>query len=178
MRCSEASIRYARALFELAQGKNVVAEMDRELEALGAIIKKNPSILHLVLNSAISNEEKEGFLSRVLGQTVSPLLMNFLKVLLKKNRFKELESIQLEFHSFHEKKQGIQEVKVISAVPLNSENKNRLQTMLEKQWNTKIRMSSVLDPKILGGLILRFNNQQIDGSYRNRLEMLRQQLLS
>ena len=114
----------------------------------------------------------------MLGHSISPLLMNFLKVLLKKKRFAELESIQLEFRGFYEKKQGVREVKVITAVPLSSENKNRLQAMLEKKWNATIRMAAHFDPQILGGMILRFDNQQIDGSYRNRLEMLRQQLLS
>ena len=178
MKRSEASIRYARALFQIAQDKKVLADMDRELETLCTVIKKHPAILRLVLNSALSNEEKEGFLSRVLGHSASPLLINFLKVLIKKNRFSELESIQLEFRRFSEQKQNIREVKVISAVPLSSENKNRLQSRLEKQMNAQIRLSPVLDPDILGGLILRFDNQQIDGSYRSRLAMLRQQLLS
>ena len=178
MRRSEAAVRYARALFEIAGSQNCLADMDLELETLAASLKKHPAILRLMLNSALTDQAKEDFLNRVLGHSASALLMNFLKVLLKKSRFFELASIQYEFRRFYAHKQGLQEVKVITAVPLSSENKNRLQALLEKQRGAKIRMHPLHDPGILGGVILRFDHQQMDGSYRSRLAMLRQQLLS
>ena len=178
MRSSEAAVRYARALFEIAQERNTLADTDRELETLGGIVQSQPAVLALVLNSAVSRPQKEDFLSRILGSSTSGLLLNFLKVLIKKNQFQELVSIQREFRRFYQKKQGIRDVKVISAIPLSDANQDRIKTLLEKQWKTKIRMQPVLEPEIVGGLIIRFDNQQIDGSYRNRLQMLRQQLLA
>ncbi len=178
MRRSEAAVRYARALFQIARNQDRLPDMDRELEILAASLKQHPDILRLMLNSALTDEAKEGFLNSVLGRSASPLLMNFLKVLLKKNRFVELPAVQQEFRRFYAQNQGRQDVKVITAVPLSAENTKRLQALLEKKRSAKIHVHAVHDPAILGGMILRFDNQQLDASYRNKLRALSQALLA
>lgn len=178
MKRSEVAVRYAAALFEIAEGKDCLDETLAEITAFTQAIKQNPVVRQLVLNSAIGAQEKESFLEKILGGKSSELLIHFLKVLLNRKRFSDLSDIQVEFQRMCEKKQGLKEVSVVSAVPLSDSFKDRLTAHLGKTLGTKIRMLSEVNPKILGGIILRFGHHQYNASYRHRLETIRQRLLA
>ncbi len=178
MKRSEIAVRYAKALFEIADEKGSLDAVNQECAAFAEAIRKNPAVLKLILNSAVSGAEKERFLEKILAGKSSGLLLNFLKVLLDKKRFAQLGPIQLEFQRLCEQKQGIKEVSVISAVPLSEPFKSRLSAYLSKTLGVKIRMLSEVRPKILGGLILRFGHHQYNASFRHRLETIRQRLLA
>jgi F-type H+-transporting ATPase subunit delta len=178
MKRSEVAVRYAKALFDIAEEKGTVEAVNQELGAFSEAVSKNPIVLKLVRNSAVSTKEKELFLEKILNGKASPLVLNFLKVLLNKKRLADLGIIQLEFQRIFEQKQGIKEISVISAVPLSESFKTRLSAHLSKTLKTKIRMLSEVRPKILGGIILRFGHHQYNASFRNRLETIRQRLLA
>ena len=177
----KAGIRYARALFALAGERRELEEIEKEFIRVRALVERHPEITHLVLNSTISSGEKEDFIDKVLtekGRPSSALLLNFLKVLIKKRRFKELTAIQEEFHRLYEKKQGIREVRAITAIPLSRANEDKMRMVLKKRLQSEIRLVTEIDPGILGGLILRFDDGEIDASFRNRLHELKQKLMA
>ena len=177
----KAGIRYARALFGLAAEGRELDEIEREFIRVRGLVEHHPEITHLVLNSTISAGEKEDFIEKVLsekGRRFSPLLLNFLKVLIKKRRFKELVVVQEEFHRLYERKKGIREVRAITAVPLSRVNEDKLRAVLKKRLQSEIRLVTETDPDILGGLILRFDDGEIDASFRSRLAELKQKLMA
>jgi len=178
MKRSEIAVRYAAALFETAEEKGCLADISQELTAFHQAVQHNPNVQRLVLNSAVSAAEKETFLQKILAGKASDLFFNFLKVLLNRKRFSDLGDIQVEFQRMHEKKQGIREVSVISAVPLSDSFKMRLTSELEKTLDQKVHMLSQVNPKILGGIIFRFGHHQYNASYRHRLETIHQRLLA
>ncbi len=172
-----ASHRYARALLELADQRNQLDLIDDQLLAVVQVVRKYPEITHLISNSTITAAEKEDFIGKIIPQDTLPLIVNFLKVLIKKKRFGELSFIQTAFHRLYEKKRRIEEVTVVSAVPLSVQASARLEKMLGKKFNTDIRLSAKTDPGMIGGLILRFGGNEINASFKSRLEGLRQELM-
>lgn len=168
--------RYARAIFDLAEKANLLDKMDDQLIAICRLVQTHPEINHLVSNSTIANSEKEDFIAKVVPADTLPLLVNFLKVLIKKRRFWELSAIQTEFHRSYERKRRIEEVVVITAVPLSSENTAKLEKVLEAKLKSDIQLIAKTDPKMIGGLILRFGGHEINASFRARLENLHQLL--
>jgi F-type H+-transporting ATPase subunit delta len=168
--------RYSKALYLLAESQNQLDTIDDQFAAVRKLVEKHREISHLVSNSTIALGEKEDFIGKIVPAGTHPLLVNFLKVLIKKRRFKELPSIQEEFHRNYERKQRIEEVTVISAVPLSEENSVKLAGTLTKKFNYNVRLTSKVDPKMIGGLILRFGGQEINASFRSRLDALRQLL--
>jgi F-type H+-transporting ATPase subunit delta len=168
--------RYSHALYLLAEAQHQLDAIDDQLIAVRELVEKHREIAHLVSNSTIALGEKEDFIGKVVPAGTLPLLVNFLKVLIKKRRFKELPAIQEEFHRFYERKQRIEEVIIISAVPLSEENNAKLATTLNKKFNYNVRLTPKVDPDMIGGLILRFGGQEINASFRSRLDALRQLL--
>lgn len=181
--------RYTRALFKLAEKENHLAEIDAGLHALIKTLKAQPKILLLMANPTLTDQEKYGLASQAIAGRKSDLLERFLHVLIDKKRFSLLQDIQKIFHDRFEKKQGVQEVEMLSAVPFSSGTLEKLKAMLIKKLRSspdptlaqafrEIRLIPKTDRNVLGGFILRFNGKEIDCSYRNRLYEIQQKLFS
>lgn len=173
-----AGLRYAQALFGLAEKAGELERMEKELLEAKVLVERYPEISHL-LKTTLSREEKEDFVEKVsLPEGFSNLLVNFLKVLVKKRRFQELALIQERFHRLYEQKKGLQRVRVESAVGLDEAVQEKLRRTLEKRLRRTVYLETAVDPEILGGLILDFDGTQIDGSFRTVIHELRQKLLA
>ena len=173
-----AILRYAQALFLLAEKSDQLERVEKELTEAGGLVSRHPEISRLLMNATLAREEKEDFLEKVFPATFSPLLINFLKVLVQKKRFQILCFVREKFHRLYEEKRGIQRIRVKAAVSLNEEIQQRLRRALEKKLGRKVYLETTADPEILGGLILDFDGTQIDASFRSRLQELKQRLLN
>lgn len=168
--------RYAQALFNLSEQRDNLDKVDDQLLALRQLIEKHHEISNLMSNFTIGLAEKEDFIEKIVPQGTFPLLVNFLKVLSKKKRFKEFVAVQEEFHHIYEKKRRIEEITVVSAVRLSKQNVTKLENILKKKFNSEIRLEEQVDPKIIGGLILRYGGNEINASFKSRLEAIEQVL--
>ena len=89
-----------------------------------------------------------------------------------------LEEISREYHHRVKESLGVLEASLITAVPAEQELKERLKAKLEKNYQRKIEMKEKVDPQIMGGVILVLANQVLDGSVRDRLASLKENLLA
>ena len=168
--------RYTRALFELAEKENRLPEMDAGLHALAQILVTEPKILRLIENPTLTREQKYDLALKTLAGGQKGLLERFLRVLIDTKRFELLPEIQKEFHARFEKKQGHQEVEMISAVSLSAAFMEKLKIILTKKLRSEIRLIPSTDRNLLGGFVLRFAGKEIDCSFKNRLHEIRQKL--
>lgn len=169
--------RYSFALFSLAKERGELAQVERDFQEVRRLVERLPEISYLVANSTISLAEKEDFIDKIMPPHLSKLLIHFLKVLIKKKRFKNLANLQEEFHRLFEQDQGIQEVAVLTAVELSDMHEQRLRQVLSSKLKAEVRLVAKVDPRLIGGMILRFDGREINASYRSRLEELRQILV-
>jgi F-type H+-transporting ATPase subunit delta len=181
--------RYTRALFELAEKDGQLPEMAALLQAIAKVLKAEPKILRLIENPTLTTDQKYDLALKTLTDGRPGLLERFLRVLIDTKRFSLLPEIQKTFHALFEKKQGVQEVEIVSAVPLSSGFLEKLKAVLTKKLHTspltagpeartEIRLIPKTDLGILGGFILRFSGKEIDCSFKNRLDEIQQKLFS
>lgn len=181
--------RYTRALFELAEKENILAEIDAELRALAKLLRSQPKVLRLMANPTLTDREKYALALESIAGRKTGLLERFLRVLIEKKRFSLLPDIRKIFHDRFERMQGVQEIEMISAVPFSSETLEKFKTALTKKLRSSLHPAGPQTPKeihlvpktdrgILGGFILRFNGKEIDCSYINRLHEIQQKLFS
>lgn len=179
--------RYARALFELAEKEGNLQETDALLHQLVKTLDAQPKVLLLISSPVLSLGEKHALALKLLPTSRQELLERFLCVLVDKKRFSFLPAIQQIFHDRFEKKCGRQEVEMISAVPLSEQFHEKLEAVLTKKLQSllaargtapqaKIRLISRIDKNLLGGFILRFNEKEVDCSFRTRVNEIRQNL--
>ena len=169
--------RYAKALFLAALEKGAADEVFGDVESFLAARGKTPALRKIFESPQILTEEKHRLLDRLLQGRIHKLFLDLLHVLIDKKRIMFAGDICEAYRHFYEKHKGIIEVKAITAVPLEDEQAERLVRKLEEQTKKKVLLTRVVDPAIIGGVILKMEDQLIDGSVRCQLDEMKRRLV-
>jgi F-type H+-transporting ATPase subunit delta len=100
----------------------------------------------------------------------------FLKILADKDRLALLADIEKDFKVLLNEKNNILEGIVITAVPMKEEEVKELQTKLSAKYNKTVVLENEVDKSVLGGVLVRLGNEEIDGTVKNRLDKMKEQL--
>lgn len=103
-----------------------------------------------------------------LSQTMS----NLLKILAENKKVRKLQEILEAFILIYNKNNNIAEVNVLSTIELSEIQKQNLLKKLKKMLNKNILINYQIDEKILGGLIIKYDDIIIDASVQNKIKKL------
>ncbi len=166
---------YAEALFELSLEAGDPKPVFDELNEYNRIFTENPDIIRLFHSPVIEIGEKLDIIEKIFGGEKS-LVRNFICLAAEKDRIPFIGSITSEFNKCYNRYMNIAEMTVVSSIPLRSDLKERLQAKLEEKSGRKVVLKTEVDPSIIGGMILKYGNTQIDSSIKGRLESVAEQL--
>lgn len=169
---------YAEALFGAALEDGVLETVRKELEELNGIFSESPEFLTMLSSPALTPAEKGGVLESTFEGKVEPHLYNFLRILADKGRANAFPGIYEEFCSLSRDHDGIILVEATTAVAMTDGQKAKLSAKLAAQTGKKIELVNIVDPDVMGGMILRYEGSEIDGSVRERMSALRRRLHS
>ncbi len=165
--------RYAGALFELARENKSVESIERSLDNFLGLLRDSADLRRFVLSPMFSNVEQEQGLSAILKSSgITGLARDFLLVLAKNRRLFAAENVIKAYKSLCAKERGEVEAEVISAVPLTKAQAQDLSDTLRQKLGKTPKLTATVDPKLLGGLIVRVGSQMIDTSLRTKLKNL------
>jgi F-type H+-transporting ATPase subunit delta len=167
--------RYAQAIFQIAQAKNNLDEWKKELRKLAEIMKDR-EIVDLIDHPKVPFNLKADLIKQKLG-TANELVLNLCSLLILKGRLKNSEQIADEYDVLLDEQRGIKHAVVTTAVPVDDSEKNKISSQLEKITGKNVSVKLQVNPSILGGMVARIDDTLIDGSVRNRLELLRRNLV-
>jgi len=168
--------RYAEALYAIAERETAVEAIEQELVAVEALVRENRDLQKMLYHPRITSEDKKSLLSELLSGKVSEVTMEFMKLLVDRQREQFLSDIVEYYVSLANKARNVTEAKIASAVELTSEEKKDLAAMLDKITGKKVETSYIVDPSLIGGVVVRIGDRVIDGSIRTRLATLREHL--
>ena len=168
--------RYAEALFQLSEDDNITKEIYNELHNVVDIVKSNKDLDNVLKSPLVAKSEKVELIEALFNNKINNNLKNFLKILVEKGRISSLKSIELTFKQLLNEKNNVIEGTVISAIPLTNEKIKELEKTLSKKYNKNVTLENEVDESILGGVLVRLGNSQIDGSVKTRLNNIKDQL--
>jgi len=169
---SEAARVYAEALFDVAREKGKLDAVRDELGQFADAVDGNRDLQVFFFSPYFSSAEKAAGLKRAVSGADSELL-NFLELLIEKQRIPEVFRIRRQFDELWKKENRRIEVTVTSAVELEPAVVERVGEEIERQTGQKVELASRVDGEILGGIVLQVGNKVLDASIRARLEKLR-----
>ncbi len=167
---------YVEALYSLASQENILDKINLELKLFVAKTNEDLKLKKYLSNPIEDLADKNQTIKDLFKQELSNYSHNFISIFLKKNELAILESAQRYFEKIIKERKNIIEAKIISAIPLTSEEQNIIKEKLVKQTNKKVYLNISIDPNILGGLIIQTRDQMIDASLLGKINNLRQQL--
>ena len=168
--------RYAASLFEVGVEQNCLDTLLEEMTGLNQIFSENEELLKLLHTPTISKEEKIKMLENIFGGKVSQYVLNFLKIMTEKDRIGQFFGVYRQFRQLYNEKNNIQEITAITAIPLSGALFDKLKEKLEQVTGKQVILQNQVDASILGGVIIKMQNDQIDASVKARLEDLKQHI--
>ncbi|MHC5268156.1 ATP synthase F1 subunit delta [Enterococcus sp. LJL98] len=168
--------RYGRALFELAEEEQILDNVFQDVVKLGERYQATPELEGILSNPKVPLVEKEALLGTLL-QGMEEILQQTVFVVMSNHRLTELQIILKSFEEAYYEEKSILKATATTVVPLTVQQKEQLAKKLQKQFHYKeVELDEVIDPSILGGVILETHNQIMDGSVKKRLESIRRAL--
>jgi F-type H+-transporting ATPase subunit delta len=169
-----AARRYARAVFELAQEEGSVDEWARRTAKVRELFA-DPEVAAVLSNPTIATEQREGFVATA-PKLFDDQATNLARLLIESGRIDEAREIDEEFQRLADDAAGRVRATVTTAVELESEERDRIARELSKRLDREVKLSVVVDPRILGGMKLQYGDRVVDASVATRLEQLRRRL--
>lgn len=169
MAMMEISKEYASALFMLACEKEKQSEYKEALITLKEAFLKEPEYLLFLASPSIPLSERQDAMKNAFSGRVPEDVLSYLLLMCKKGRMDcFLDSVD-EFCVLFDASEKQINAKVTSAVELSNEEKEKLLEKLQKMSKTNVNIEYVLDPAILGGVIVEMDGKVLDGSLKSRL---------
>jgi F-type H+-transporting ATPase subunit delta len=166
---------YARSLFEVAQEHDKLDLVREELGQFADALNETRELQMFFFSPYFSTSEKEDGLDRAVSGA-DPMVLNFLKLLIENHRTPVIFRVRRNFDQLWEEENRLLPVTVTSAVELDKATVKLIVDRIAEQTGRKIDVSAVVEPNILGGLVVRVGNSILDASIRNRLDQLRKQV--
>lgn len=166
---------YSKSFVELIVEKGQIEAVYPEIETILSVIKET-DLSAFLGRTGISQEVKAG-LVRHFQAVDSHYLRNFIEVILQNGRENLLEAILTDSLKRFDKASGRYDVTVTSAVPLTDSQRAKMVELVENKFQLSARhLLEEVDPSIIGGFVLKANNQIIDTSIQNQLQQLKTKL--
>jgi len=147
------------------------------LSAVSAELAANKTLREKLDNPVIDLPTKLALLDGILPKGATAELKNFLSILLTNNDLGQLDGILNALKQvLSAEGQGPQQAVVTSAIELSAEEKQQIEARLAEQFGPNLDITYVVDPEILGGLVIQVGDKLIDDSVRGRLNALRQKI--
>ena len=167
--------RYASALFELARDQRQIESVGKSLEALSQAVLDSKDFNELVTSPLVSREEAGRAFAALAPQFgLDPITTNFLGVLARNGRKKELLAVIRSFRRLAADHRGETTAQVVTARPLSDEQLAGLRQQLRVRAGREVNLDASIDPSLLGGIVVKLGSQQIDASIRTKLNRLAQ----
>ena len=168
------SRRYARAVFELAAGREeaIGAEVDGFLG-----VCEDPDLRKVLGNPAFEQGRRRDIVVELAGRLgLSDLTTNFLSLLVTRDRLDGLPAIARHYHRLLDDLRGRVNAKVIVSQPLGDEQRESLAEVVGEMSGKTAILTEEVDPAIIGGIIVEVAGKVYDGSVRTQLQSLRQSI--
>ncbi|MGD8400494.1 MAG: ATP synthase F1 subunit delta [Bacillota bacterium] len=166
---------YCRALVALAVEKKKVAAIMQSAAALLPVVKM-PEVDLFLNHPSITAADKKELAVRFLARDTPQEFVNFLHLLIDRRRTRLLPELLDRTIDLAMKAQGYEVVNLITARELSAEEEASIRKDLETQWATKLFIKKRCNPNLIGGIIIKREDQLYDGSILGQLTSLRRKL--
>lgn len=175
MKNIKASTRYANALLDLSIEKNQLEKVYQDIVTLKATCEGSRELVNLLNSPIVKEDKKKQALTAVFGSSFDELSINYINLLVSKNRESLLPTIAEQFIKAYENHKNILTVEVTSAIKLDEAQKNKVLSLVKHDG--EINLVEKIDPSLIGGFVVRMGDKQIDASIAKKFKDLRKEII-
>jgi len=166
--------RYAKALIEMAQERDVVEEMGEELRAFGGLFRKGEPLYVWFNSPLVPVTEKKKSIQRISKQVkLSGWMRGLLDLLVEKRRCFLFPEMEEQYRLMADELLGRVRVRVRTAWEMDGKTRRILEEQLKARWGEHIEVKTKVDEELLGGIVVEAKGMVMDGSLKGQLRRMR-----
>lgn len=169
--------RYAESLFDLAKEENKVTQYLDDIKLVGEVLGSDPQIVQFFNHVLIENDKKIQLLDQSFKGNVDQYVLNFLKLLVQSRRIRYIDDIVKSYIKLSNQYLGIEEGMIYTPYELTDQQIQDIEKAISKKENKKVTLKVSIDSSLLGGIKIQIANRIYDGTIKNKVEMLKKELL-
>ncbi len=176
MNDSKISVRYSRALFQSALESKILDKVNHDMILIAEICKE-PEIKEFLNSPIIVPSKKMDIFHKILDGKAENITLALIDLAVKNGRESFLPAIARVFIHETMKYKGITKSVLTTAYKVDDKVRKQISVLISDSFGTKAELEEVLDPEIIGGFILRVDDNYIDASVRSKLNKIKKELM-
>lgn len=170
--------RYARALIDVTERDSDPDRVAADLDAYVRLLEDQPELARVLQHPVIPASRKADVLRAVAQQAgFTPLVAKLLTTFAERERLAIVPGLAKTYQAKLLERRNIVSADVTTAVPLPADRTDALAKRLGEVTGKQVRVSTRVDPSIIGGVVARVGSTVFDGSVTNQLARMRQKLV-
>jgi len=171
---SGVTARYASALFDLAVSGKQIPAVEKDLKRFADLLEGSEELKRLVVSPVFSADDQFRAIDAVLSKAkITGTVGNFIRVVAKNRRLFAMTGMLDAFRKLAADHRGEVTADVTVAKALNATQTKELKATLKGVVGKDVAINAIVDPSILGGMIVKVGSRQIDTSIKTRLSSLK-----
>lgn len=178
MNQSKIAVRYAKALFLTASEKDMLELVYKDIVLIESAVKESEAFQAYLSSPANKPSAKVRFINHVFSDgIIQPITLNFLHLIIGNNRSAHIPAVTRYFISLYRKQKGIKSAVFTLAAEPSQQIQKRIGEVLKNIYKAEIDLQVAVDPSLVGGFVLRVEDQQYDASVSSALKRMKTNLL-
>ena len=174
MRGSLAGHRYAKSLIGLSIEEDVLEVVYKDMLLISTTVEGCNDLGLLLKSPVVKTDKKQEILKAIFGKEASGLTKQFLQLISSRKRESLIGDIATAFVTQYKAFKKIIVSEITSVVKLNEAQKKKILQLLPTSDSSSIEVTEKINPDIIGGFIVRIDDNQIDASISRKLDDLKQ----
>jgi F-type H+-transporting ATPase subunit delta len=166
--------RYAKSLIDLAVEQQKLEPVYNDMQMLQSAVQ-NRDLMLLLKSPIVHSDKKIAAVDAIFKGKMDALTLAYMHLLIEKGREMYLPEIAREFVHQYKVLKHITTVRVTSAAPLSEDVMAALRSkLLESRFTSdQLEVETRIDPKLIGGFVVEFEDKRYDASVLNKLSELK-----
>lgn len=179
MKGLRAGTRYAKALIEQAKDQSALEAVHKDVLLIQQSLDDSNELVLLLESPIVKTEKKIQILKEIYNGKVNDLTLKFLLMIAEQKRESALPAIIDRFIEVYNEEHGIATVQVTTATEISDDIRKELRKRIMQSYNFKqVELKEIVDEKLIGGMMIRIGDKQIDESIRRKLNQVHQELIN
>ncbi len=169
--------RYASALLKQAEEIDKFEQISADVQLVYDTIDGSKDLRVLLESPIVAEDKKQSILKELFSDKVGKECMNFLMLVVDKNREDILFEITERYLELRDDKMNVVPVSITTAVSLSDSDRELFQESLEEYTGKKLRTNYTVNDKIIGGFLVKIKDKMLDASILQQLNLLKKRLV-
>ncbi len=178
MRDSTIAKNYAETLLVLATRAKDLRGWGKMLTEVATAMREQPALKLFLESPRVSTAQKSDVIGKALTDRMPRLMLRFIQTMIMHRRQMLIPAVADEYLNLVDEAEGRIHARVTVAKETDDAGRDAIAAHLSRMFGKEVVPHLVVDPSIMGGVVVHVGDTVLDGSVRKRLASLRRRMLT